>query len=119
MRVRVKIDDRTFWWRRSFLGENISNGNWIIALILALACGGAIYTGWIWVGVGLGVASSLSIVWNESVAKTATIVGTWIVVGVGSAFLFAMLSNAMFGSPALGHMLGLAIGIAGVVKMID
>ncbi len=76
MRVRVKIDDRSFWWRRSFLGENISNGNWIIALILSLACGGAIYSGWIWTGVGLGVASALSFVWNESVAKTATIVGS-------------------------------------------
>ena len=119
MRVRIKIDDRSVWWRRSILGANISNGNWIIALIFSLACGGAIYTEWIWVGVGLGVASLLSIVWNESVAKTATIVGTWIAAGVASAWLLGMLCDSMFGNPPIGHALGLVIGVVGVIKTID
>ena len=119
VRVRVKIDDRTFWWRRSFLGENISNGNWIVALILLLACGGAIYSGWIWTGVCLGVAGLLSIVWNESVAKTATIVGSWIAAGALSAWLLGMACDAMFGNPPIGHAVGLVIAIVGIIKTID
>ncbi|MBC7821192.1 MAG: hypothetical protein IAG10_30260 [Planctomycetaceae bacterium] len=119
MRIRIKTDDRAFWQRRSFLGENISNGNWIIAAILLLSSGGAVYTGWIGVGVGLGVAGLLSIVWNPAVAKTATIVGGWIVAGVASAWLLGMLCNSMFGSPAIGYGSGLAIAIIGVIKTID
>ena len=119
MRERVRIDDRVFWKRRSYLGENISNGNWIVATILLSSCGGAIHQGWIWPGIGLGVAGSLSIVWNEAVAKTATIVGGWIVAGVASAWLLGMACDAMFGNATIGHALGLVVGIAGVVKTID
>ncbi len=119
MRVRIKIDDRPFWQRSSFLGENISNGNWIVAFVLLLCCGGAIYTGWIWPGVALGIAGLLSIVWNDAVAKTSTIIGGWIAAGVGSAFLLGMLCNVIFGTPALGYASGLGIAIVGVVMTID
>lgn len=119
VRVRIRIDDRPFWQRSSFLGENISNGNWIVALVLLLCCGGAIFAGWIWAGVALGIAGLLSIVWNAAVAKTATIVGVWIVTGVGSAWLLGMLCEAMFGSPALGFAAGLGVAITGVVMTID
>lgn len=101
------------------IGENICNGNWIAALILLPAGGGAIYQGWLAAGIGLVVAGLLSFVWNASVAKTATIVGSWIAAGAASAWLLGMLSNAMFGTPIAGHIAGLVIAIAGVVKTID
>ena len=119
MRVRIKIDDRPFWWRSSYLGENISNGNWIVAVVLLLCCGGAIFANWIWAGVALGIAGLLSIVWNGAVARTATIVGGWIVAGVGSAWLLGLLCDSLFGNSAIGHTAGLAVGIVGVIKTID
>lgn len=120
MRIRaVKVDDRHFWKRRSFLGENISNGNWIIATILLLCGGGALQQGWIIAAIGLGVAGALSIVWNEAVAKTATIVGVWLTAGAASAWVLALACNAMFGMPAIGHVIGLIVAIAGVVMTID
>lgn len=114
-----KIDDRTFLKRRSFLGEHISNANWIAAVILLVAGVGAAYYGWIIVGIGLGVAGLLSYVWNEGVAKTTTIIGGWLVAGAGSAWLLGLLCNTMFGVPAIGYFIGLVIGIVGVVTTID
>jgi hypothetical protein len=120
MRIRaVKVDDRHFWKRRSFLGENISNGNWIIATILLLSGGGALQQGWIIAAIGLGVAGALSIVWNPAVAKTATIVGAWLVAGGVSAFGLGLVCNSAFGSPAIGHVIGLVIAIGGIVFTID
>ena len=120
MRVREKpIDTRDFWHRRSILGENISNGNWIISAILLLSAGGAVYRGWILAAVALGVAGLLSIVWNEGVAKTTTIIGGWIVAGGASAWLLGMATDAMFGSTAGGHAIGLVVAIVGVVLTID
>ncbi|MFM9966654.1 MAG: hypothetical protein ACKV2Q_36205 [Planctomycetaceae bacterium] len=120
MATRVqKVDDRPFWRRRSFIGENISNGNWMAALVLLSSAGGAVYQGWIVVGIALGVAGMLSFVWNASVAKTATIVGIWITAGAASAWLLGMLCNAMFGAPIAGYFAGLVIAIAGVLKTID
>ena len=120
MRVREKpIDTRHFWHRRSLLGENISNGNWIIAGILLLSGGGALQQGWIIAAVALGVAGLLSIVWNEGVAKTTTIIGSWIVAGAASAWLLGMATNAMFGTPAAGHAVGLVVAIVGIVLTID
>lgn len=120
MRVRVKpIDTRHFWKRRSLLGENISNGNWIIAAILLLSTAGCIYQGWILAAVGLGIAGLLSIVWNEGVAKTTTIIGVWLVAGAATAWVLALACDAMFGNPAIGHFIGLVVAIAGIVKTID
>jgi hypothetical protein len=120
MRPReAKIDDRAFWKRRSFLGENISNGNWIIAIILLLSGGGALQQGWIVAAIGLGVAGALSIVWNEAVAKTATIVGVWLAAGAASAWGLSLACNAAFGMPAIGHVVGLIIAIVGIVMTID
>ena len=119
MAVKVKFDDRPFWWRRSILGENISNGNWIVALILLLGGGFAISQGWIATGIGLGVAGMLSFVWNEGVAKTTYIISAWVVVGAVSAWVLGFACNAMFGMPILGHILGLIGGIAGVIATID
>ncbi len=114
-----KIDDRPFWKRRSFLGENISNANWIVAAILLASGGGAACFGWFIVGGALGVAGLLSYVWNDGVAKTTTIIGGWIAAGAGSAWLLGLLCNAMFGNPAVGYFGGLVIGIVGVVATID
>ena len=120
MRIRaVKVDDRHFWKRRSFLGENISNGNSIVATVLLLAAGGTLYQGWIIVAIGLGVAGMLSFVWNEGVAKTTMIIAGWLVAGAASAWLLSLASDAMFGMPAIGHFIGLVITIAGVVTTID
>ncbi len=120
MRPReAKVDDRIFWKRRSFLGENISNGNWIIATILLLSGGGALQQGWIIAAIGLGVAGALSIVWNEAVAKTATIVGVWLTVGAVSAWGLGLACDAAFGMPAIGHVIGLIVAIGGVVFTID
>lgn len=120
MRVKEKkIDDRPFLQRRSYLGENISNKNWIMATVLLGACGFAISRAWIVTAVAFGVAGLLSIVWNPGVAKTATIIGGWLVVGSGSAWVLGLACNAMFGQPALGHALGLAVGIIGIVLTID
>ena len=120
MRPRVaKIDGRAFWKRRSFLGENISNGNWIIATILLLSGGGALQQGWIIAAIGLGVAGALSIVWNEAVAKTATIVGVWLAAGAASAWGLSLACDAAFGMPAIGHVIGLIVAIGGVVFTID
>ena len=120
MRTRVRpVDTRAFWYRRSVLGENISNGNWIVALVLLSSGGGALQQGWIVAAIALGVAGLLSIVWNEGVAKTATIVGSWIVAGATSAYLLGMVSNSLFGAPTIGHVVGLVVAIAGVVLTID
>lgn len=119
MPAKVKIDDRAFWWRRSVLGENISNGNWIVALILLLGGGFAVSQGWIVSGIGLGVAGMLSFVWNEGVAKTTYIIGAWVVAGASSAWLLGMLCNAMFGMPIIGYIIALIASISGVVKTID
>ena len=120
MRTRVKpVDTRTFWYRRSMLGENISNGNWIIAAILLAIGGGALQQGWIIAAVAFGVAGLLSFVWNEGVAKTTTIIGSWIIAGATSAFLLGMVCNSLFGSPTIGHFTGLVVAIAGVVLTID
>lgn len=120
MRVRVKpVDTRHFWKRRSLLGENISNGNWIIATILLLLFAGAIQQGWIVAAIGLGVAGLLSIVWNEGVAKTTTIIGVWLVVGGATAWLLGLASNYAFGMDSIGHFIGLVVAIAGVVITID
>lgn len=120
MRPRATpIDQRPFWNRRSILGENISNGNWIVALILLLSGGGALQQGWIIAAIGLGVAGLLSVVWNDGVAKTTTIIGSWIVAGAASAWLLGLLTTSMFGSPAGGHAVGLIIAIAGIVTTID
>lgn len=114
-----KIDDRPFLKRRSFLGENISNGNWILAVILLASGGGAAYYGWLLVGLALGVAGLLSYVWNEGVARTTTIIVGWIVAGAASAWLLGLLCNTMFGMPAIGYFIGLVVGIVGVVTTID
>ncbi len=120
MRIRaVKVDTRHFWKRRSFLGENISNGNSIVAAILLLAAGCTLYQGWIIAAIGLGVAGLLSIVWNDGVAKTSTIIGGWLLAGAASAWLLSMACDAMFGMPAIGQFIGLVITIAGVVTTID
>lgn len=120
MRVRVKpIDTSHFWHRRSLLGENITNGNWIVALVLLLSAGGALQQGWIVAAIGLGVAGLLSIVWNDGVAKTATIIGGWIAAGAASAWLLGLLTTSMFGSPTGGHVVGLIVAIAGIVVTID
>lgn len=120
MRVRAKpVDTRDFWYRRSFLGENISNGNWIVATILLLSTAGCIYQGWILAAIGLGVAGLLSIVWNPAVAKTTTIIGSWLVAGAGTAWVLGMACGAMFDNPAIGHFIGLVVAIAGIVKTID
>ena len=117
--IKVKKDDRPFWRRRSLLGENISNGNWIIAAIFLLSGGGAFYKGWIVAGVCLEIASLLSFVWNESVAKTTTIIGSWIAAGAGSAWLLSLLCNYIFGMPAIGYALGLGVAIVGMMMTID
>ena len=101
------------------LGENISNGNWIIAAILLATGGGALQQGWIIAAVAFGVAGLLSFVWNEGVAKTTTIIGSWIIAGATSAYLLGMVCNSLFGSPAIGHFTGLVVAIAGVVLTID
>lgn len=119
MAVKIKKDDRPFWQRRSFLGENISNGNSIVATILLLAAGSALYGGWLLIAIPLGVAGLLSVVWNEGVAKTTMIIGGWIAAGAASAFLLGMVCNSLFGMPAVGYFLGLVVGIVGVVKTID
>lgn len=120
MRPRVvKVDDRPFLQRRSLLGENISNGNWIVSSVLLLVGGGAIQQGWIMAAVGLGVAGALAIVWNPAVAKTATVVGVWLVAGGVSAWGFGLVCNSAFGSPAIGHVIGLVIAIGGIVFTID
>lgn len=119
MAIKVKQDDRPFWRRRSILGENISNGNSIVAAILLASSGGAAYVGWLMASIPLGIAGLLSIVWNPSVAKATTIVGCWIVAGAISAWLLSMLCNSFFGMPAVGYFAGLVIGIAGVMKTID
>jgi hypothetical protein len=119
MAVKVKIDDRPFWRRRSFLGENISNGNSIVAATLLASSAGAAYVGWLMASIALGIAGMLSIVWNESVAKATTIIGCWILVGAGSAWLLGMLCDSFFGMPAVGYFAGLVIGIVGVTKTID
>ncbi len=120
MRPRVtKVDDRHFWYRRSFFGENISNGNWIVAMVLLLSGGGALQQGWIVTSIGLGIAGALGFVWNEAVAKTATIVGIWLAAGAGSAWVLGLACDAMFGTAAIGHAIGLVIAIAGVVMTID
>lgn len=119
MAVKIKKDDRPFWQRRSFLGENISNGNSIVATVLLLGGGGALYGGWILIAVPLGVAGLLSFVWNEGVAKTTTIIGGWIVAGAASAWLLGMACNALFGMSSIGHFLGLVVGIVGVLVTID
>lgn len=119
MAVKVKKDDRPFWQRRSFLGENISNGNSIVATLLLLSAGGALYTGWLMIAIPLGVAGLLSFVWNDGVARTTMIIGGWIVAGASSAWLLGMVCNSLFGMPAIGHFAGLVIGIAGVVTTID
>ncbi len=120
MRVREKpIDTRHFWHRRSLLGENISNGNWIVAAIFLLSGAGALQQGWIITAIALGIAGLLSIVWNEGVAKTTTIIGSWIVAGAASAWLLGMATNAMFGSTAGGHAIGLVVAIVGVFLTID
>lgn len=120
MRVREKkIDDRPYLQRRSYLGENISNKNWIMATVLLGSCGFAVSRGWIVTSVAFGVAGLLSIVWNPGVAKTATIIGGWIVVGSASAWVLGLACNAMFGQPALGHAIGLGVGIIGIVLTID
>ena len=120
MAVRAKkIDDRAFWVRRSLLGENISNGNWIVGTTLLLSGGFALKQGWILAAILLGVAGLLSFVWNPSVAKTTTIIGGWLVVGGASAWVLGLLCVAMFGSPAGGHAMGLVIGIVGIVMTID
>lgn len=119
MAVKIKQDDRVFWKRRSFLGENISNGNSIVATVLLLAGGGALYGGWLLIAIPLGVAGLLSFVWNEGVAKTTMIIGGWIAAGAASAFLLGMACNALFGMPAIGHFIGLVVGIVGVVTTID
>lgn len=119
MAVKIKPDDRPFWKRRSFLGENISNGNSIVATVLLLAAVGAAYGGWIVVAVPLGVAGLLSFVWNAGVAKTTTIIGGWITAGAASAWVLGLLCNSLFGMPAIGHFVGLVVGIVGVVTTID
>lgn len=120
MRVKEKkIDDRPFLQRRSLLGENISNKNWIMALVLLGSAAGAASQAWIGTAIGLGVAGLLSIVWNEGVAKTTTIIGVWILAGGGSAWVLGMACNAMFGQPALGHAVGLIVGIVGIILTID
>ncbi len=119
MALKIKIDDSPFWMRRSYLGENISNGNWIIAAIFILSGGIALYREWIWVGIVLGVAGLLSIVWNEGVAKTTIIIGGWIAAGAASAWLLSLLCNAAFGMPVIGYAIGLAVAIIGVIVTID
>ena len=120
MRQKVaKVDDRHFWYRRSMLGENISNGNWIIATLLLGSCGFSVQQGWIVAAVALGIAGLLSIVWNPGVAKTTTIIGVWIVAGSASAWLLGMACDAMFGTPAIGYGLGLVVAIVGIVSTID
>ena len=119
MVIKVRPDDRPFWQRRSYMGEGISNRNWIIALIFLLSAAFAVYKEWIWAGVGLGVAGMLSFVWNEGVAKTTTIIGVWIVAGAGSAWVLSFVCNAVFGMPILGHILGLVVGLVGVMMTID
>lgn len=115
----IKVDDRPFLQRRSLLGENISNGNWIVATVLLLSGGGALKQGWIFAAIGLGVAGALSIVWNPAVAKTATIVGVWLVAGGGAAWGLGLACEAAFGSQAIGHVIGLVIAIGGIVFTID
>lgn len=119
MAVKVRPDDRVFWQRRSVLGENISNGNWIVALILLLGGGFAFSRGWIGAGVGLGIAGMLSFVWNEGVAKTTYIICAWVIAGAASAWVLGFLCNAMFGMPIIGYIVGLIAGISGVIATID
>lgn len=120
MRVREKkIDDRPFLQRRSYLGESISNKNWIMATVLLGSGGFALSRTWIVASIALGVAGLLSIVWNPGVAKTTAIIGGWLVVGSASAWVLGLACDAMFGQPALGHALGLAVGIIGIVLTID
>lgn len=119
MAVKIKIDDRPFWKRRSFLGENISNGNSIVAVVLLLGSGGAVSQGWIMAAVPLGIAGLLSIVWNPAVAKTTTIIGGWLTAGAGTAWLLGMVCNSLFGQPSIGHFAGLVVGIVGVMMTID
>jgi hypothetical protein len=119
MALKVKSDDGPFWMRRSYLGESISNGNWIICAILILSGSIAFYREWIWVGIVLGVAGLLSFVWNEGVAKTTTIIGGWIAAGAASSWLLSLVCNAAFGMPVLGYAMGLAVAIIGVLVTID
>lgn len=118
-RTRITKDDRPFWIRRSYLGASISNGNWIVAAALFLTGGVLLQRGWILLAVLLGVAGMLSIVWNQAVARTTTIIGGWIAMGASSGWVLGLAGDAMFGMPALGHALGLAIGIVGVIITID
>ena len=115
----LKKDDRPFWIRRSFIGEHISNRNWIIAMILLISAGFAFHSGWVVTAVGLGVAGMLSFVWNEGVAKTTTIIGVWIVAGGSSAWLLGLICGAVTGMPIIGYAMGLAVGIVGVMMTID
>jgi hypothetical protein len=90
-----------------------------VAAILLVGSGGAAYVGWLVASILLGIAGLLSIVWNDSVAKTTSIIGCWIVAGAGSAWLLGMLCDSLFGMPAVGYFAGLVIGIGGVMKTID
>ena len=120
MRVKERpVDTRPFWYRRSMFGENISNGNWIISLTLVLIAAGAVQQGWILAAVPLGVAGLLSIVWNDGVAKATGIIGAWLTAGGISAFLLGMATTSMFGSPTIGHVIGLVVAIGGIVATID
>lgn len=119
MKPRIIKDDRSFWWRGSYLGRDISNGNWIIAVVLLAASGGAFSRQWIIAGVVLLVAGLLSFVWNEGVAKTTAIITAWVSIGAGSAWVLGLACGAMFGMPVVGYAVGLIIGIAGVVTTID
>ena len=60
-----------------------------------------------------------SFVWNEGVAKTTTIIGSWLVAAGGSAWLLGMLCNSLFGNPIIGYIAGMLIGVVGVVTTID
>jgi hypothetical protein len=119
MATRVRNDDSPFWQRRSFFGEYIKNSNWIIAAIFFVFGGIAIKQGWVLAGVLLIVAGTLSFVWNEGVAKTATIIGGWIVAGVATAFVLSYACGYAFGMPAIGYFVGLAVGLIGVMMTID
>ena len=119
MAIRVRKDDSPFWHRRSFFGEYIKNSNWIIAAVLFLFAGIAINQGWVFAGVLLIVTGTLSFVWNEGVAKTATIIGVWVVAGSVSAFALSYVCGYVFGMPAVGYFLGLAIGLTGVMMTVD
>ncbi len=88
-------------------------------MILLLSGGGALRQGWIIAAIGLGIVGALSFVWNEAVAKTATIVGVWLAAGAAAAWGLSLACNAAFGMPAIGHVIGLIIAIVGIVMTID